>query len=48
VGLNVAVQGLIKHPGVRILPLDDFERMELCMVWHGEPSPTVRALVSEM
>lgn len=48
VGVSIAVPEMVKHPQVRVLPLDGFDRLELAAVWQGEPSPVVRALLDEM
>ena len=48
VGVSIAVPEMVKHPQVRVLPLDGFDRLELAAVWQGEPSPVLRALLDEM
>ena len=47
IGLSVNAAGVVKHPLVRVLPLDDFEAVEIAALWHGEPTPLIRALLEE-
>ena len=42
VGVNIAIADAIKHPQVRVLPLDGFDRLEFVALWCGEPSPLIR------
>ncbi len=48
IGVSIAVPELVKHPSVRVLPLDGFEPLELAAVWQGEPAPVLQALLQEM
>lgn len=48
VGVSIAVPELVKHPQVRVLPLDGFDEMELAAVWQGEHNPVLHALLEEM
>ncbi len=48
VGVSIAVPDLVKHPKVRVLPLDGFDQLELMAVWHGEPTPVLQALLDEI
>jgi DNA-binding transcriptional LysR family regulator len=48
VGVNIAVPDVVDHPRVRVLALDGFEPLELAAMWHGEPTPLVRALLREI
>jgi DNA-binding transcriptional LysR family regulator len=48
IGVNVCVPAVVRHPRVRVLPLEDFEPLELVALWHGQPSPLIRALVREI
>jgi DNA-binding transcriptional LysR family regulator len=48
VGATVGVPDLVKHPQVRILPLEGFAPVELAALWHGDPSPLLRSLLEEV
>ena len=41
IGLNVGLPEVVKHPKVRVLPLEDFESLEIAALWLGEPGPLV-------
>jgi DNA-binding transcriptional LysR family regulator len=45
VGVNVNLPGVSHHPQVRILPLEGFEPIEMAALWHGEPTPLIRAVL---
>jgi DNA-binding transcriptional LysR family regulator len=47
IGLNVDASEAVRHPLVRVLPLPDFEPVEIAALWHGEPTPLVRVLLEE-
>ncbi len=47
IGLNVALPEVTKHPGVRVLPLDDFAPLEIAALWLGDAGPLVAALLDE-
>ncbi len=47
IGVNVNLPGVARHPQVRILPLDGFEPLEIAALWHGEPTPLIRAVLEE-
>jgi DNA-binding transcriptional LysR family regulator len=45
IGLSIAVPG-VKHRGnMRMLPLEGFEPVEFGALWHGKPSPVVKACI---
>lgn len=46
VGVNVAVPEVIRHPQVRVLPLEGFALIELAAVWSGELTPLLRAVLT--
>lgn len=48
VGVNIAVPAVVKHPLVRVLPLEGFEPVELVALWHGAPTPLIRAVLTEI
>jgi DNA-binding transcriptional LysR family regulator len=48
IGLSVHALEVVRHPNVRVLPLDDFPAVEIAALWHGEPSPLIRALLEEI
>jgi DNA-binding transcriptional LysR family regulator len=47
IGVNVNIPGVIKHPRVRVLPLDDFAPMEVAALWHGQPGPLLRSILEQ-
>jgi DNA-binding transcriptional LysR family regulator len=47
IGLSVNAAEVVRHPQVRVLPLDGFEPVEVVALWSGEPTPRVRALLEE-
>ena len=46
VGVNIALPEVVRHPAVRVLPLDGFDRLELAAVWRGAPTPLIRAVLA--
>lgn len=48
IGVNIAMPDIVRHRYVRVLPLDDFEPVELVALWHGEPTPLMRAVLEEI
>jgi DNA-binding transcriptional LysR family regulator len=47
IGLSIAAAEVVRHPQVRVLPLDDFAPVEVAALWHGKPTPLIRALLDE-
>jgi DNA-binding transcriptional LysR family regulator len=47
-GVNIAVAPVIKHRDVRVLPLDGFDPMIMGLLWRGDPSPVVQAMIDEV
>jgi DNA-binding transcriptional LysR family regulator len=47
-GVNVAIPSLTKERGVRVLPLEGFTPMTMGVMWRGEPSPHVQAVIDEV
>jgi len=47
IGLSVDAAEVVRHPQVRVLPLDGFEPVEIAALWSGEPTPRIRALLEE-
>ncbi|MDD2763048.1 MAG: LysR family transcriptional regulator [Opitutaceae bacterium] len=47
VGVNVDLPGVSRHPHVRILPLAGFAPLEVGALWHGQPTPLIRAVLEE-
>ena len=47
IGLSVDMAGATRHRDVRVLPLEDFEPVEVAALWNGEPTPLIRAVVDE-
>lgn len=48
VGVGVAVPGATMHPEVRMLPLENFERLELMAMWRGKPTALMQAVLDGM
>ena len=48
VGVNIAIPSVVRHRQVRVLPLEGFDEVELAAMWHGEPTPLLRAVLGEM
>ncbi len=47
VGVNIFMPDVVRHPQVRVLPLDGFAGIELAAMWHGEPTPLIRTFLQE-
>lgn len=47
IGLSVALPGRALPPGLRALPLPDFPRVPVGMIWRSNPSPATEALMRE-
>lgn len=47
IGLSVAAAEVVKTPAVRVLPLEDFEPLEVAAMWNGEPTPLLSAVLEE-
>lgn len=47
-GVSIAVAPVVRHRAVRVLPLPDFTPMAMGVLWRGEPSPLVRALIEKV
>ncbi len=47
-GVNIALSPVIKHRDVRALPLEGFTPMTLGILWRGEPSPLIQAVLTEV
>ncbi len=47
VGVSIMVPHVVRHPRVKILPLDGFAPVEVAALWTGEPSPLLRTLLVE-
>ncbi len=47
VGVNILIPSVVRHPQVRVLPLEGFDGIELAALWHGEPTPLIRAFLQE-
>lgn len=44
-GVNLGIAPIIKHRDVRVLPLEGFTPMTMGLLWRGEPSRLVRAVI---
>jgi DNA-binding transcriptional LysR family regulator len=44
-GVSVALPMIVRRRDVRVLPLPGFDPMGIGLVWRGEPTPLVRALI---
>ena len=47
-GVSIALAPIVRRRDVRVLPLMGFEPMTVGVLWRGEPSLLVRALVEEV
>jgi DNA-binding transcriptional LysR family regulator len=47
IGVSLSATEVVKHPDVRVLPLDGFEPVEMAALWNGEPTPLVRVVLEE-
>jgi DNA-binding transcriptional LysR family regulator len=47
IGVSLSSTEVVKHPDVRVLPLDGFEPVEMAALWNGEPTPLVRVVLEE-
>lgn len=47
-GINIGIESVVKNPAVRVLPLEGFDPLTMGLVWRGEPSPLVRAVIAEV
>jgi DNA-binding transcriptional LysR family regulator len=48
IGLSVDAVEVVKHPAVRVLPLEGFEPVEVAVLWNGEPSLLIHTVLMEM
>lgn len=46
-GVSVMLPELLKDPGVRVLPLEGFDWIDVVALWNGEASPLVQAMLEE-
>jgi DNA-binding transcriptional LysR family regulator len=46
-GVSVDMPGVAKHRDVRLLPLTGFDPIEIAILWRGEPTPLIRAVLEE-
>lgn len=47
IGVSLGQTEVVKHPDVRVVPLEGFEPVEMAALWSGEPSPLVRVVLDE-
>jgi len=48
IGLSIDAAEMVRHPLVRVLPLEGFEPVEVAALWNGELTPLIRAVLVEM
>ena len=46
-GVSLALAELIEHPKVRVLPLPDFEMLDIVALWRGEKSALITGILEE-
>ena len=46
-GVTVNAPETVRHAGVRMLPLEGFDPLDVAALWHGKPSPLLKALLEE-
>ena len=47
IGVNIYSPEIVAHPKVKVLPLPDFEPIEMAAMWLGEPTPLMQAFLEE-
>jgi DNA-binding transcriptional LysR family regulator len=47
IGVSVGQTEVVRHPDVRVLPLEGFDPVEVAALWSGEPAPLVRVVLEE-
>jgi DNA-binding transcriptional LysR family regulator len=47
IGLTVNLPGVVQGARVRVLPLAEFEPVVVAALWHGRPTPLIRAVLEE-
>jgi DNA-binding transcriptional LysR family regulator len=47
IGVSLGDTEVVKHPDVRVVPLEGFEPVEIAALWSGEPSPLVQVVLEE-
>ena len=47
IGVQVDVPDVVRHPDVRVLPLEGFDPVEIVALWQGRPTPLVRTVIGE-
>lgn len=47
-GVGIAMPEVIRHRNVKVIPLDDFDPIELGVLWRGEPTPLLRLALQEI
>lgn len=47
IGVQVDVPDVVRHPDVRVLPLEGFEPVEIVALWQGKPTPLIRTVIEE-
>ena len=47
IGLTVNLPGVVRGARVRVLPLAEFEPVVVAALWHGRPTPLIRAVLEE-
>ena len=46
-GVTVNAPETVRHAGVRMLPLDGFDAVEIVAMWWGEPTPLIQTILDE-
>jgi len=46
-GVTVNAPEVVRHAGVRMLPLDGFAPVEIVAMWWGEPTPLIQTMLDE-
>ncbi len=46
-GVSVALPEVVNHSGVRVLPLEGFDPVEIAILWQGEATPLIRLVLEE-
>lgn len=46
-GVSINLASLVKHPQVRVLPLEGFDPVDMVALWWGPPTPIIQTVLDE-
>ncbi|HTB64521.1 MAG TPA: substrate-binding domain-containing protein [Opitutales bacterium] len=47
-GVNVNLKAIVSHPKVRVIPLPEFDPVEVVVMWSGQPSAFLQTVLAEI